>query len=344
MSFLRADRPGGVRPREPFRVTNSSGATASAGEVGYIDSAGAYRTTTTANYASTSGPLCYVVGGGADGATIYVARRGRFPLKYTGTDPSAGDLLVTSTTGGLGQQSTVWRPEIYAQCLGAGSGGTVDALLLLTREYVPGSSTADIMTISSHSGTSFISTINGVPAGAALVYGAVTGNENSIKPAAGTELAKLVLHNTTRGDSALIDSVDTGTNTITLTAAVPGSWANGDAIQVNSLTNTDTSSSAYFFDLDLTSADNTVIPASTVSLNMTLTWIEAASSLNSFFHPYVTGSGSKRQNITSVAGVGIRGMADVPLIDRKFTLLSQASGANTATIQARLVGITLATP
>jgi len=84
--------------------------------------------------------------------------------------------------------------------------------------------------------SAFVGTINGAPSGASVAYNVSSGQENAMLPTSTSQLAKMRLYNTTRGNSALISTVNTGTNTITLTANAPGSWANGDTITIASQT------------------------------------------------------------------------------------------------------------
>ncbi len=95
----------------------------------------------------------------------------------------------------------------------------------------------DIFAVTSPGGTSaFAGTINGAPSGTSVVYTPVSGTEASMVPSNTTQLAKMRLYNTTRGNSALISNCNTGTNTITLTANAPANWANGDTITIASQT------------------------------------------------------------------------------------------------------------
>lgn len=87
----------------------------------------------------------------------------------------------------------------------------------------------------------FVGTIATLPGGATLTYNVSSGFEGAMVPFSTSNLAKMRLYNTTRGTSALISNCVTGTNTITLTANVPGGWTAGDTITILSqtITNTD---------------------------------------------------------------------------------------------------------
>lgn len=242
---------------ESFAIKNTSGATANTGDVGYINEAGEYKTTTTAQ---DSVKWCVVITGGADNADIYVARRGRVTVNYTGTAPSAGHYLSTSTSAGLAQRETAMHPAIFAVCTAAGSGGTVEVQLLCLTVFRPLVKSTDILRINSLSRTDFVATINGTPGATHLVYNAPSsGNENTIVPASSSEVGNLVCFNTTRGTSALVDSVNIGTNTITFVTAPPAGSANGDTITFRSQTYPSAlQTGIYLYEIDLTGCNLTL--------------------------------------------------------------------------------------
>jgi len=327
-----------------IKAKNTTGSTLIAGLMmytTYVAGSG-----TEVEYAASSSTLysssaVVVVVGGVDGADVMVAARGRYSLFYTGTAPSQGDYLIFGASGAVVRQ-TFMSPEVVAIAQAAGSGGLVDALLLTGRVYAPLSSTEDIFRVGSASVGNFTGTINGTPSGSTLVY-TITGgtNENTIKPASAGELAKIVLHNTTRGTSLLIDSVDLATNTITFTDAVPGAWVNTDVITTRSQTNTNTAGSAYFFDYDLSSADNTAVPALAVSVSGWLLMLDSGSGTLDL-HPFEAFAASK--DLQAYSQTGNAWIADLPLINRKFCIRNQASGSATATFLMRLTGIVIAAP
>jgi hypothetical protein len=345
------DIGGGGSGGGTITIKNTSGATANANEVGYIDNAGEYKTTTTANLIAT---WCVVVVGGANNTDIQVTRHGRVTVKYAGTDPSAGQFLTTNTTAGLAQRRTVMHPAIFAVCTAAGSSGLVEALLLTGRELRTATDSHFIYGIESGSDSDFTSTIATLPGGAVLTYGAVTtGNENTIAPWAaldGSDFnAKCVLWNLTRGTSALISSVVVGTNTITLTATVPVGWTVGDTITARGQTNTQNwSGGAYYFEWDMSGwaakpalATAIVIEA---SLSDTSTTVPALSSI----HPFETFAASKNFQRWSQAGnsASARYLASVtvPIFENKFTFGWDASGSGTAQMFAQLAGWVIAVP
>lgn len=110
-------------------IKNTSGVSASANDVGYIDVNGEYKTTTTANLQAI---WCVVIQGGANNSNIYVAIEGRVTVNYTGTAPDgiSRKFLTTSTSAGNAQGLTSMRPEVFAIVPPGetGSGGQVSAL------------------------------------------------------------------------------------------------------------------------------------------------------------------------------------------------------------------------
>ena len=323
-----------------FRVKNTSGATADAGDVGHIDEAGEYQTTTTAQ---DDVSWCVVTTGGANNADIYVARRGRVTVNYTGSAPSTGDFLVTSTTAGSAQQQTTMRPEIFAVCVANGAGGTVEVLLLTETTMRPVTSSNFIFRYDSISKSDFNGTIATLPGGAVLTYNVSSGDEEWLNANSINNLAKTVLHNTTRSNSALISDTVLGTNTITLTANVPAGWATTDVITVRSQTNTNVSASAYYIDFE---ASGSTIPLLTRVVGMEMSMFDSgAAGQRATFHSYEAFSSAKRIIcVPLVAAINHFRHGVLPLIDRKFTCQTQASGASTATVLVSIVEIGVATP
>jgi hypothetical protein len=120
--------PGGEQFRNTLTMINGSGATANVGDIGYRDTGGYYVTTTTANLAAS---LYVVITGGVYGDPINVARTGYVTVNYTGTAPSAGQWLTTSTSAGLAQRSTTKTFACFAVVIGDLGGGQCSAQLLV---------------------------------------------------------------------------------------------------------------------------------------------------------------------------------------------------------------------
>lgn len=320
-----ATGPAGVNG-DRFVVNNGSGAAAAFGDVGYIDEAGDYQTTTTANlYANWA----VVITGGANGADIEVANRGRVSVNYTGSAPAAGDRLTTSTTAGSAQVGD-GRPELFAIATAAGSGGVVQALLHTQTRIENFTTTELVFRINGASDSDWRTTINGAPSGTSVVYTTplTSGTEDAIDVLASNQLSKIRLYNETQADYALISSVNTGTNTITLTATVPGTWANTDVITARSQTNTLTIGSSYFYDMEFTSA---LIPDLTRFIQIAISFDDsggAGEQLN--VHPWETGGLQKRDRVFTQSTQAISYATYMDLISNRYTLSWSASGAATA--------------
>ena len=329
-----------------IKVTNSSGATVAAGDVGYLDADGEYQRTTTA---LDTVPWCVVTTGGADAATIYVKRRGVVTVDYTGSDPSKGDYLVTSATGGSAQAQTTLRSEIFAVCLAAGSSGSVEVLLLTQRTFSLMSNAADILRPDTPIADSdFAATITGAVTTTSLTYTGESGDPGSFDPDNANHLGKFVLHNTTRSTSRLVTAVDTVGKVIT-TEATTDSWVATDSISMRSLINTDTSESAYFFDIDLSNASAGSLFARAVGIQIWVYHSDSGAPNNNTgvigLHPYEAYAGPKFLGVyTGEASIWFTIPITLSLIDKMFTLRVVATGAGTANYIMRLQGIWEATP
>jgi hypothetical protein len=326
-----------------FTVKNTSGDTVATGNVGYIDEAGEFKTTTT-EYLNAA--WCVVITGGANNADIEVARRGRVTVILNG-NCSAGDYLYTSTTAGQVQPLSYVRPELFAVALtanAAGAGGTCSALLLCGVQYMPLVSDYDLVNIGAYvAQTDFRGTINGAPAGATLVYTVTSGNENVIEPYATTTLAKMRLYNETRTTYALISDVDTGTNTITVTdAADIAAWQNGDAITARSQTCV-VGAAPYYVDYEIVSE----IPELARALEVQRSWRDSGAAWQRLrLHTWETFSAVKQQDFPNPVASAqfIFANATVLVFNRRFCMRWEASGTNTAAATLRILGAYVAVP
>ena len=330
----------------PVRVKNTSGATVAAGDVGYVTrTSGAgieFKTTTTAND-NRIGGVAVVVVGAANNSDIYVSMRGRYTIPYAGSAPAAGDFLVFSTTAAKVALQTTMSPDILAVAMAAGSGGTVDALLMGGTVEVPYTSANPLQQSPVLvSDSTFVGTIATLPGGAVLTYNVTSGDENWLDAISSTALAKLRLYNSTRGTYALISDTDTATNTITLTANVPAGWATTDTITIRSQLNTDTSGGAYFLDYEITSE----IPELARYIVCDFSWADtAAIGQRGSIHPYAAFSGSKAEFLDSqVVGRIMARTVSVPLIQRRYTIRADANGAGTCLFNLYIMGYGMATP
>jgi len=324
-------------------ATNSSGSSAAAGDVGLLDDAGEYVTTTTEG---DVGAWCIVMEGAPNGSEIVVQRRGNAVVTVTGTLPSKGDYLITSTVAGQSIGTSTMRPEIFAVCTANGSGASVEVLLLTGTTFVPKTSENDITLLNGHSDTDFISTISGSPTTTSVVYGTVTTGSEDVLDVTTPTLARMRLHNTTRGTYRLIVSVDTGTNTIT-TETSSDSWASGDDITIRSQTSDPGSGTSRYFDLDLSQTTAVPVLARGIALNLRFEDSGAANELGDL-HPLTAFGQGQRFTVrnpvaSSVAAAPFR-FFPLPLHEQSFCYRSTASGSGTGLSLIRLAGYYLATP
>jgi len=123
-------------------------------------------------------------------------------------------------------------------------------------------------------------TISGTPSGTSVTVSAPTsGTEAVLVPVSTSQLAKMRLYNLTRGNSALISNYNTGTNVVTLTATVPGTWANGDSLTV--VSQTVSGGGRNWIDLELTSG-----PTGKSSLFLSLIFSSATAGDTLRLHPF----------------------------------------------------------
>ena len=335
-----------LRDMSLMRVKNTSGSTVAANDVGYTDEAGEFKLNTTdffdANWA-------VVVDGGVNNADIIVTNKGLVTVVCNG-NVSAGQFLYLSTTTKQVQPQSYMRPEMLAVAKTAnagGAGGTCVALLHCATKFVSIFPAPYLTRTTGADEYDFVSVIATLPGGAVLTYGAIgDGAENTIKPASANHLAKLRLYNSTRGTYGLIDSVDTGTNTITLTAAVPGDWVVADTITGRSATTVYDAPPPYFYEFDLSSADNTIVPILTRSIEVEIELLDTGgANERAFLHPWQTYSGAKnRLASTYVASVLTTRPVNMPLYQRRFCLFGEASGAGTTTVGTKINGYWVAKP
>lgn len=209
----------------------------------------------------------------------------------------------------------------------------------LVYALTPNTNTNDLYRGNNLSTSDFVATIATLPGGAVLTYNAPTsGDDANLVPVSTSQLAKIVLHNTTRGDEGLISNCVTGTNTVTLTANVPGTWQVGDTITIRSQTNTSTFSGvSYFVDFEITSGIND--DSGYISIFISTT--DSGGLVSMVTHPYEANSTSKRLGINSqVATVLMKTFANpIEIITSRFCMAWVASGSGTITrLQLRLVG------
>jgi len=229
-----------------------------------------------------------------------------------------------------------------------GAGGTCVALLLCDRKPISMSNASYIWSMgSAHSGSDFVSVINGAPGATTVVYGAVAnGNEEFIDPAASL-LTRMRLYNSDRANYALISSVNLGTNTITVSAAADISdWEDTDDILVRSQTAVLNIGAGYLVDLEIN--DATVVPALAVAVVLSAGLKDTGGAGERFTtHPWIAHAASQRFDFRAEVANSLAEGTIPPIIlyQRRFTFLSTASGGGTISNQfLNLRGVIVAAP
>lgn len=328
---------------QAFAIKNTSGAAAVANDVGYINAAGEYKTTTTA---SLIAPWCVVFVGGANNADIHVCRRGRVTVNVA-TGVVAGEYLETTTVAGRADGRTGASPSIFAVALTGESSNTCSALLLTGRTEVPLSSNNDVLRIN-FSGQSITTgtepwygTINdAAPTASPVTVATATGALANITPVISTEIGHIVIRNTTRGNEALIASI-TGAD-ITFVSDVPlATWVNGDSLNAESA---NTQNGARLIDLSQAAE----IPATAVALLLAEIFSDsgaAAAGKQLTIMPDETFLASKNKNVYAQVQATLNsGSNIVSLTNRRFGCRNSATGAGACLILMRMAAYIEATP
>lgn len=330
-----------------FVVKNTSGATASANDVGYIDSAGEYKTTNTPNF---GGAWCVVVTGAANGSNITVARRGKVTVKVVSA-VSAGDRLVTSSTAGSAQGLSYDHYNLFAVVLTGGT-STCEALLYTGSAFTPLSSGPYVYQLTGtprSTTTQFAAKINGAPTTTTVNYNTLTGSADSAASFGPNELVFLKVWNSTRGTyrnaTRVTNAAGNGGGSTGLTAnqittvATTDAWASGDDIQINSTVVT--VGGVWFFTLEL--KDTNTVPSLARTLAMSVLLFDTANDKAIVFHPHETfGAGKQQFTYNGMSGTTyISNYANVPLINRRMEYRTNATAQQS---YAYLLGAYMAVP
>lgn len=335
-----------------FTVYNDSGVTVYTGDVGFLRTSSIGETGSAFSFETTQASFgdylpCAVVVGGEDGSLIKVVRSGQVYLKYTGSAPSRGRMLKMTGSGGTVEligYPAGWdaadeiTPDIFAIADESGSGGLVKATLMLNRIQRPFISDNDLLRINSAtsygSGVGWTGIINdGTPTTSPITVSTATGTITNIAPASSSELGKIILRNTTRGDETYITGISG--NNITVNPA-NGSWVNGDSLTTNASPTAGIN--------ELRGVRVTGLPLYTVSLGLSLLYNDSSISNSTLLiHPYDSYADSKAvYTEAQVAGVWMRAYPNVPLIHNRILVGNSAAG--TATLIVRVQSVVVAAP
>ena len=310
-------------------IKNTSGATVAVGAVGYIDASAEFKITSTAYLVAS---WAVVIVGGANNADIVVAVGGSKVIVTCNGNAPVGYFLYTSSTSKQAQPLATMRSEMFAIVTKAntgGAGGTCEAVLHCDTRPRSARLTYDIYRGDNISVSDFVATIATLPGGAVLTYNAPSsGDEANLVPTSTNQYAKMVLQNSTRSNDALILNTVIGTNTITLTDDVPGTWQVGDTVTIRSATNTDVIGASRFVDFEVTSGLN----ALTRAISLRISFKDSGAAGHSVkTHPWKAGTSGERDSFYSPVTNQYIAISNGPLslIQNRFCMIWDASGAGT---------------
>ena len=255
----------------------------------------------------------------------------------TGARITKGWFANLETTGDL----TVNGTTLASTYANLGVNADITSMTGLDNDGIPLAKVADATSlpvgvvasffINASDDTPFDADIAGNPTSTSVVYDGET-LENSINFVA-TNLTncRVVLYNTTRGNSRLISLVDIATNTIT-TESSTDDWADNDVITIQSTTNLE----AGFVDLDFSTGD--ALPTNAIGILINGYYLDTGGVGNSAvarFHPYAAYDSGKRSDIFGqVASIHAHyGSLLIPITSRRFSYKIVASGTGTADLK-----------
>lgn len=246
-----------------------------------------------------------------------------------------------------GDQTTVAKPmvSLVEEPLTIDDGRFVtaawvrDRIELDARDLVFVGGDYDVMNVTGSGYSDFVGTIASIAGNRlSFTYNITSGNENAMVPTSVNHLAKLRIHNITRGTYALISNCNIGTNTITPYAEIDSTWQVGDQITIRSqlVNGTYGGGSGWFVDFEFVSG--IPLTARGIKVNCRLSDTGGAG-LEAAFHPVSPLVLAKQTlQITTQSTSGMRAQGDTPITDRAFSCIWLASGAASLNFFVRLVG------
>jgi hypothetical protein len=190
----------------------------------------------------------------------------------------------------------------------------------------------DIFRVDSPGFTSvFVALLNGDPtnvANSVCTFDTVTaGGVAVITPTSTTQIGKMMIHNTTRGTSALILSA-TGVTFTTTTNVYTLGWRNNDVITIQD----PTINSSEFVSIEITSG-----PMSKSAIFMYVSASASAATGSYFLAPYEAVSSAKNQSIAQqVANIGVTYFGLLKITSNRFGL--RWSGTSVTVLVLREMG------
>ena len=168
------------------------------------------------------------------------------------------------------------------------------------RNIIPTPISGEIMRWAGVGGSCFVGKINGNPTSTSIIYDTDTyeGMFSGLEAYDGSNYwGRIVLHNTTKTESVLIESVNVGAKTITVTANSPDDsnlWDDNDDITAESQTNGGSGDTEYF-DIDLSDFVGAGVDGIFLFLTMGDRENNYDGTRNVYVHPYVAYDQGKRQ-------------------------------------------------
>lgn len=221
---------------------------------------------------------------------------------------------------------------LYGTVLANGAIGNSGAGAINQFGYIyPVTADQDVLNFNTNSlsDSDFVATISS-KSGNQIVYTAPSsGDENNLKPQNTSVLAKMCLWNISLGTPGrlLIDDVDLGTNTITFTESVPGSWSNGHTVTIRSQANTAVIGGGRYY-VDFEFLDGSLDPGSVWLLPFVQWRDSGAANLVINFHPYEANNNSKQFAVRAQVANQFIDLVTPPLrlINNRFCVVWDCSG------------------
>lgn len=250
---------------------------------------------------------------------IQVDNEGRVIVDMSAISPGdIGDIDLTGIADGdvlyWDAATSLWKPKKVDKTNLSQDFGASSARLL---NLIPVAKTGYALRIDGAASSVFSAKINGAPTATLVVYDTDANEDMFFGLLSGADYwGRIVLHNTTRGNSRKIVNVDRTTNTIATDASVDD-WADNDDITCQSQTNV----TAGYFDLDLSNK----IAATDIVVVFYISLLERAGVADvdhaAIFHPYEAYDVGKRTSFKTVlANDANTAQFFMPVIDQKITI------------------------
>ena len=208
--------------------------------------------------------------------------------------------------------------SVHGLITGASLSQTFGASSARLRNLIPTPVDGEILRIGNAQDSPFSGLINGVPTSTSVVYDGDTNEDmfDGLEAYDGTtRWGQIILHNTTRGNSRKIVSVDIATNTITTTASTDD-WADNDVITCQSQTNL----AGGYFDIDMSKKIASTVIAIILKASVWNRSADVTALRNLRLHPFEARDVGKEIEVyASIAGEVSVIQLLMPVLSQKFT-------------------------